>query len=36
MKIGVILDSRAEASELAELGLLAEQYGLSAIWTSSP
>ena len=35
MRIGVILDSRAPASELAELGRLAEAQGLSAVWTSS-
>jgi len=35
MKIGVILDSRANANELAELGRLAEKNGLGSIWTSS-
>ncbi|MCK6371910.1 MAG: LLM class flavin-dependent oxidoreductase [Gammaproteobacteria bacterium] len=35
MQIDVILDSRARAQDLAQLGLLAEQQGLSGVWVSS-
>jgi 5,10-methylenetetrahydromethanopterin reductase len=35
MDIDLILDARASAHELAELGLLAEQLGFSGIWVSS-
>jgi len=35
MKVDVILDARASASELAELGLLAEQQGFDGVWVSS-
>ena len=35
MDIDVILDARATADELAELGLLAEQNGIRTIWVSS-
>jgi alkanesulfonate monooxygenase SsuD/methylene tetrahydromethanopterin reductase-like flavin-dependent oxidoreductase (luciferase family) len=35
MEIDVILDARAPASELAELGLLAEQQGIRGVWVSS-
>jgi len=35
MRIGVILDSRAPANEIADLGRLAEDVGLAAVWTSS-
>ena len=35
MNIDLILDSRASAHELADLGVLAEQLGFSGIWVSS-
>ena len=35
MDIDLILDARANATELADLGLLAEQLGFSGIWVSS-
>jgi 5,10-methylenetetrahydromethanopterin reductase len=35
MQIDVILDTRARAGELAELGRLAEQAGIRGIWVSS-
>ncbi|MEO8443597.1 MAG: LLM class flavin-dependent oxidoreductase [Gammaproteobacteria bacterium] len=35
MEIDVILDTRAKAEELAELGRLAERFGLSGVWVSS-
>jgi 5,10-methylenetetrahydromethanopterin reductase len=35
MDIDLILDARASAAELAELGVLAEQLGFSGIWVSS-
>ena len=35
MKIDVILDSRASPQEIADLGALAESYGIGAVWTSS-
>ena len=35
MKIDVILDTRANADELAELGQLAERHGVHGIWVSS-
>jgi 5,10-methylenetetrahydromethanopterin reductase len=35
MKIDVILDARAEADEIAELGRLAEQNGIRGVWVSS-
>ena len=35
MDIDLILDTRASAEELAELGLLAEQQGIRGIWVSS-
>jgi 5,10-methylenetetrahydromethanopterin reductase len=35
MNIDLILDARADADELAELGVLAEQLGFSGIWVSS-
>ena len=35
MEIDVILDSRADAAELAELGALAEKAGIRTIWVSS-
>ena len=35
MQIDVILDTRASAASLAELGELAEQHGLGGIWVSS-
>jgi alkanesulfonate monooxygenase SsuD/methylene tetrahydromethanopterin reductase-like flavin-dependent oxidoreductase (luciferase family) len=35
VEIDLILDARARAGELAELGLLAEQNGFSGIWVSS-
>jgi len=35
MDIDVILDARASAGELADLGVLAEQLGFSGIWVSS-
>jgi 5,10-methylenetetrahydromethanopterin reductase len=35
MNIDLILDARASAAELAELGVLAEQLGFSGIWVSS-
>jgi len=35
MKIDVILDARASAQELCELGLLAEQNGIDGVWVSS-
>jgi len=35
MEIDLILDARASADELAELGVLAEELGFSGIWVSS-
>lgn len=35
MDIDLILDARADANELAELGLLAEDLGFAGIWVSS-
>jgi len=35
MKIDVILDARASAQDLAELGLLAEEQGFDGVWVSS-
>jgi len=35
MEIDVILDTRARADELAELGQLAERYGIRGVWVSS-
>ncbi|MCC5794279.1 MAG: LLM class flavin-dependent oxidoreductase [Chromatiales bacterium] len=35
MKLDVILDARAEARELAGLGVLAERFGLQGAWVSS-
>jgi 5,10-methylenetetrahydromethanopterin reductase len=35
MNIEVILDTRARASDLAELGRLAEQHGIGGVWVSS-
>ena len=35
MRIGLILDSRLSTSKIAELGLLAEQYGVHSIWLAS-
>ena len=35
MKIDVILDARARPQELAELGRLAERFGLHGVWVSS-
>ena len=35
MNIDLILDARASATELAELGVLAEQLGFGGIWVSS-
>ncbi len=35
MDIDVILDTRAKARELAELGRLAERFGLHGVWVSS-
>ena len=35
MKIDVILDTRAKPQELAELGRLAERFGLHGVWVSS-
>ena len=35
MQVDVILDARARASELAELGRLAEQHGVRGVWVSS-
>jgi alkanesulfonate monooxygenase SsuD/methylene tetrahydromethanopterin reductase-like flavin-dependent oxidoreductase (luciferase family) len=35
MRIDVILDSRAPATELRALGVLAERFGLAGIWVSS-
>jgi 5,10-methylenetetrahydromethanopterin reductase len=35
MKIDVILDARAKPQELAELGRLAERFGLHGVWVSS-
>ena len=35
MKIDVILDARARAQELAELGQLAERCGINGVWVSS-
>lgn len=35
MKIDVILDARAKAQELAELGQLAESCGINGVWVSS-
>ena len=35
MQIDVILDTRAKARELAELGRLAERHGLDGVWVSS-
>jgi len=32
MRIGLILDSRLSTSKIAELGILAEQYGVNSIW----
>lgn len=35
MRIDVVLDSRMDTRRLAELGLLAERYGIGAVWTAS-
>ena len=35
MQIDVILDTRARANELAELGRLAERHGIGGVWVSS-
>jgi len=35
MRIDIILDARADAAELVELGLLAERYGIGGVWVSS-
>ena len=35
MRIGLILDSRLSASNITELGLLAEKYGIHTIWLAS-
>ncbi len=35
MKIDVILDTRAKPRELAELGRLAERFGVNGVWVSS-
>ncbi len=35
VRIDVILDARAAPEELAELGVLAEEYGLGGVWVSS-
>lgn len=35
MDVDIILDTRARASELAELGALAEQHGIRGVWVSS-
>ncbi len=35
MRIGLILDSRLSASKIAELGLLAEKYGVHSVWLAS-
>ena len=35
MRIGLILDSRLSASDITELGLLAEKYGIHTIWSAS-
>jgi 5,10-methylenetetrahydromethanopterin reductase len=35
MEISVILDTRAKARELADLGRLAERFGLHGVWVSS-
>jgi len=35
MQIDVILDARAGPEEITKLGLLAERYGIRAVWTSS-
>jgi len=35
MRIDVILDTRARAGELAELGRLAERHGIGGVWVSS-
>ena len=35
MRIGLILDSRLSTSKIAELGLLAEKYGVHSIWLAS-
>jgi len=35
MDVDIILDARASAAEIAELGLLAEQYGIRGVWVSS-
>jgi len=35
MKIDVILDARAKPQELAELGRLAERFGMHGVWVSS-
>jgi alkanesulfonate monooxygenase SsuD/methylene tetrahydromethanopterin reductase-like flavin-dependent oxidoreductase (luciferase family) len=35
MQIDVILDTRARAAELAELGRLAERHGIGGVWVSS-
>lgn len=35
MRIGVILDSRLSTSDMNELGLLAEKYGIHSVWSAS-
>lgn len=35
MRIGVILDSRLSTSDINELGLLAEKYGIHSVWSAS-
>jgi alkanesulfonate monooxygenase SsuD/methylene tetrahydromethanopterin reductase-like flavin-dependent oxidoreductase (luciferase family) len=35
MDIDIILDARADADELAQLGTLAEQFGIRGVWVSS-
>jgi len=35
LKIDIILDARASAAELAELGRLAEEAGIRGVWVSS-
>ena len=35
MEIDVILDTRAKPQDLAELGRLAERFGLHGVWVSS-
>lgn len=35
MRVDIILDARADAAELAELGLLAERHGINGVWVSS-